>query len=338
MVSLRLIVVSVVVGLVGCAAKAPDIYDKDAAVQPVVVPISSDLEQLRVSFIARIMSRPHVRNKIQQEVAAASDRLSLAEAGVAVGAAGAIATDMAVGAVGSSAGAGFGGAAILGGLVFDVLGDNTMKNAGQMWLPGSLNGVDIRSPEEAMAAAAKNIDSRLTDIADRNGWKLSCVHGCGGFNQIFEIKTMGRLSEQYQYRPETVMVHTQILDFEAVVDRDIDRKVIGDDIRWKTKFGNTAIVGFFADEVRGADGKVELVTLVEDGEKSVLHPRCKKALINVRLGRDLNRSFFADKYLFSGTNQTSEGMIFYNRKIYRAGGPSDERLAEGIVNEESLLK
>lgn len=335
MVSLRFIVVSVMVGLVGCAAKAPDIFDKDASVSPVTAPISSELEQLKISFIARAMSRPQVRKKVEIDAVGASDQFIIAAGGV--GLAGAMATDAAVGVVGSSAGAAVGGVAILGGLVFDVISDTTMKSASQIWLPGSFNGVDITSSEEATAAAAKYIDSRLKGIVDRNGWSLSCVYGCGGFNQIYEIKTMGTLSSKYQYRPETVMVYTNIGGFEEVVKSDLDRKVVGENIKWKTKLGNTAIVAFYSDEIRGEDGKVAMRTL-ENGDKSALFPRTKKALINVRLGRDLNRAFYADEFLFGATNETNEGIIFYNGKSYSAGSPSDERLATGIVNEENFLK
>ena len=199
-----------------------------------------------------------------------------------------MATDLAVGQLASSTGIAVGNAVYAASLILGEINDGSVDYIGQAFLPESLNGETLDTPEKAQQVLVTFTQKQIETIAADNDWEFQCVYGCDTWNQIFTLIPKKPLSEMYIYRPESIIVKTIITLPEAVEPQDPISAMVGFPVKWKTKQGNYYIVDFFSEPIFDEDMKM---MLHEHKEYPHTYPGVKRDLASTRIGRELKSQF-----------------------------------------------
>lgn len=316
--------------LSGCAGMTDDSFLKDVFThEPTEELTEDDPRYLQVNYLGRFLLDADEHRKFVALAKNEDVMKSWNAAHLSTGAE--MATDLAVGELGSSLGSSIGVGVLLASGVLNAIFDGSHDYASFIALPSEFDGKTLSTAEEAHAAAMMLVHRQVQHVATALGdWDLRCVKGCDSSHQHwqFEQKTGASLNENYIYQPEKILLMLGIRELAQEEANSPLSAFIDENIAWTSKSANGFYLGLYEPLEFDASGLATLTLNEEHGLEFVTKAH---NILNTHIGRDIVRTLHSTPYTLWGTT-TGSNRVFFNGEMYKGATRFDD-----IVTEPNLL-
>lgn len=264
-------------------------------------------EQIRMGYLARYLAEPNTRARLEGMVLETKyvTQWTASEYATATS----LASDFAVGEVGSSLGSVLGSTVFVAGL---LSGDGSHAYVSQAFLPETLAGKALRTPEEARAALVALMDDRLRGVAQTLNTDIECFHGCETPNRVYRMTLSGTGLERFPYVPEQILVALNIGTVVAAKPADPISALVGFPVKWQSVPANTASVRLFDTPAKLTKGPLEIATVADD----YVYPAGWRSMDQTTMGTQILATLYATPYTLWGANRGIPSRIYYNGNAY----------------------
>jgi hypothetical protein len=246
-----------------------------------------------------------------------------------------LSADLAVGQLSSSAGGALGAAALVLGL---LAGDGSENLVSGMFLPSVVDGVELKTAEQARDVALGRVLAKIQQVAVDTGYSISCIYDCDSYSPIYRFDLNDNIeyslecfyscddSEakyklkpepfkgKYSYQPTPFTMNVHIAEFEdAEATRALDSLSTGFPVKWKTKGVNGAMVLMRENVAVNAEKVIEVIP-AEENRIGLAIVNGWDNYINTPFSRAMYRTIFDNTEHYFGTSASS--IFIYNSNTY----------------------
>ncbi|MFT5716483.1 MAG: hypothetical protein ACI9T7_000659 [Oleiphilaceae bacterium] len=316
--------------LSGCASNPA--YEA-ATSEKEITNVEDKVQNAKMAWIGKSLLEPSARNRAVEilsdeklpEEWTASDYSTFAS----------LSTDLAVGQLSSTAGGTLGAAALVLGL---MAGDGSEDLVSGMFFPSIVDGVELKTPEQARDVALSRVVAKIHQVAVNTGYSISCIYDCDGYSPIFRFDLSDNIeytldcfyscddsdakyklkSEpfkgNYSHQPTPFTMNVHIGEFEdAVATRALDSLSTGFPVKWKTKGVNGAMVLMRENVAVNAEKVIEVIP-AEENRIGIAIVNGWDNYINTPFSRAMYRTIFDNTEHYFGTSASS--IFIYNSNTY----------------------
>jgi hypothetical protein len=225
--------------LSGCASMSDDPMKRAAFSDRETIEVDSHFDNAKLARIGRELLEPRARSEASKVLDNAD--LDVPWNGHQYSTLTSIATDAALGKVGSSLGAGLGSAVFVASL---FTGDGSISNDSGVYLPPVLDGVELDTAEKARSTFSQLIRNKIVTAAEEYGFRADCVFGCSAksnntaYHFVLQPGTM-----KHDHQPLDVGVSFYLGELtDAGKDGVLHSAAVGHPVKWVSKEKHTAFV------------------------------------------------------------------------------------------------
>lgn len=301
----------------GCVSMSDDPYIRSFGNDPKETDFDNELENKRLSYLGRYLVENETRAEI---VANAYDKESVkAWTSMDYGTMTSMATDVAVGELGSSLGSNLGAAVSVGGMILGAAFSSDYDVIGQAWLPESFNRQKLDSSSKAHEALARFTEAQMEKVAMQFDYSVECIGECQSRSKVFLFERQNNNADhpKWGYQPERLVAMVNVsAEFEEVAEDDILPVLLGHPVHWKLPPYFTYQVGFYSR--LETDEKGEVVVFQKPGNGyTIEHVKPRRDLLRVPLGRMMMQAFHDTPFTIYANDDIYPTQLFFNGEAYR---------------------
>lgn len=309
--------VAVLTTLAGCVSMSDDPYIRSLGNDPKLTDFDDELENKRLSYLGRFL----VENEIRAEIVANAYDEEVVEAWTAedYGTMTSMATDMAVGELGSALGSNLGTAVSVGGMILGAAFSSDYDIVGQAWLPKSFNGKILKTSEEAHNALGEFTETQMKKVAREFGYSIQCLGECQPRSKVFLFERQDDVVDHPErgYQPKQLVAMVNVsAEFEKVDENDILPITLGEPVHWMLPPYFTYQVGFYSRLETDENGEVVVFQKPGNGY-TIEHVKPRRDLLRIPLGRMMMQAFHETPYTIYGNDDIYPTQLFFNGNAYR---------------------
>ncbi|MGF1719542.1 DUF1446 domain-containing protein [Vibrio kyushuensis] len=312
-----------------CALVSNDPIQKERLRTPELKPLDETSWEVRkVSYLGINLFGNKKRNTIATAVASSEEYAQWTSANLT--GTSMVATDIAVGQVGSSLGQSVGASVLVGTILIDAFTQDRADYISRTFIPTSAN---IDTQEAANNYVHQFHLSRVEAIADLLNVDYECLEPCKPNKMLIRFKNINwdGISHSYLYTPKELYLYVLIQETVRVDSESALHSIMGEQIDWQTNGYNSSFANFY--EPANFDELGEpILGVSEDGEKvfgKVKH------MGFTHIGRDLSSIYYNDPMSVYGNGKLHPDYIFYNGSKYAITLGSE--FADELVVEANYL-
>lgn len=203
-----------------------------------------------------------------------------------------------------------------------------MKEVSGMSIPAIVNGIEIKTEDQAWAIATEISENQLRKIATKFNMEFSCILGCTDIRRIYTLIPKDlQLLNSYIYKTSgPIVVMTTWSKLKKVESPDpLDQKIRGYVPAWETPKGNMWLTGFYSEPELDASGKV----VTRKNDKGLDYPVIQRDLSYTKLGRDFLKTYHDDGgHTYFGDDDRYPQIFAFKGKLYSYIDSDDESFIE----------
>ena len=312
-----LLALTALMAMTGCVSMSDDPYVRSLGNDPKVTDLDDELENKRLSYLGRYL----VENETRAEIVANAYDKEVVEAWTSAdyGTMTSMATDLAVGELGSSLGSNLGAAVSVGGMILGAAFSSDYDIVGQAWLPESFNGKTLKTKEDAHNALAEFSEAQMEKVAKEFGYSVKCLGECQARSKVFLFERNGSVTDHptWGYQPEQLAAIVNVsAEFEEIGENDILPVIVGEPVRWVLPPYFTYKIGFYSRLETDEKGNVEVFQQPGNGY-TIEYVKSRRDLLSVPLGRMMMQAFHDTPYTIYGNDDIYPTQLFFNGEAYR---------------------
>lgn len=305
--------------VIGCSAILQDpIYD--SVMRSVKSEnLKDEVKSYQIGWLAQALLEPQARNQVAQKLVENAPQIAtVGMSAVDASLAAQMATDLAVGQLGSGMGDAVGAAFFVGGMALSLLaGDGSLNTTSVVLLPAEIDGVALDSAEKAKAAAEQRIIKSYQLAANKFGYSFQCEYSCEAFPSIYRMQRQPEANTSaFIYAAEDVAIYFE--DFAIISPEKtqaIDSLATGFNVAWRSNFDNDAAIYMMQNPELDAEGKVLIIPT--DKMSSGWTIRGDSRFFKTDFGQAMLRDVYANPYMIFGAANNHPKVAYYDGVVYR---------------------
>jgi hypothetical protein len=183
-------------------------------------------------------------------------------------------------------------------------------------IPNVVDRIEIKTEDQAWAAATRISENQLRKVAENFNMELSCIRGCDSKRRIYTpTPKNSQVFDSYIYKPiGPIIVMTTWAELKKVESPNpLDKIIRGFTPSWETAKGNMWLTGFYSEPQLDVTGKV----VIKTNDKGLDYPEVRRDITFTKLGRDILKLYYSDGgHTYFGDDKRYPQVFAFNGKLY----------------------